>query len=47
MGTCSLKSQTYPRMCGQQVEGGDSGPLLSSCKNPQYVAMDLFEEVQR
>ena len=41
MCTCSPESQRCPGLhqekCGQQVEGGDSPPLLCSCETPPAV----------
>jgi len=38
---CSPEGQPYPGLhqekCGQQVEGGDSGPLLRSAETPPGV----------
>ncbi|KAK4827726.1 LOW QUALITY PROTEIN: hypothetical protein QYF61_021026 [Mycteria americana] len=62
MYTCSPESQPYPglhqKRCGQQVEGGDSAPLLCSgdtspavlhpAWSPQHKKdMELLERVQR
>jgi len=62
MCTCSLEGQLYSGLhqekCGQQVEGGDSVPLLCSSKTPLGVLhpalepshkkdMELLERIQR
>jgi len=62
MCTCSPECQPYPGLhqekCGQQVEGGDSAPLLHSGETPPGVLcpaleppaqkdMDLLERIQR
>jgi len=47
MCDCSPKSQPYPWLhqekCGQQVEGGDSAPLLRSCDTPPGVLRPALE----
>ena len=47
MCTCSLEGQPYPGLhqekCDQQVEGGDSAPLLCSCVTLSGVLHPVLE----